>query len=546
MSARIRSLVLSALLVSAIALGGPAVAYAATGIQGTVTDAHTGDPVQGITALYRPASSPNYVAGTSTASDGTYTLATPAGDFIVLFVDWNNYYFAKTWPSCPNLYGYGTTITVAPDTLVTANATMGPGAVIDVHLSTEATGGPVATDSFYTHDLFWDCWEGHWALQEHMRPGSYGVAPYVPSDSPIFGQFLPGDPSYKLPNGSDKVMFADLTTVTVDLPMRHDPSFYKDVLRKAGSSRYDTALELAREGWGGWTNGNLVVASGEDRSIVDALSASGLAGAYQAPLLLVRYGSVPTNVRNAIAAMNPGLKVHIVGGTGSVSAAVQTALKSIPSVASVDRCAGSDRYQTAAQVARWVHVAVGGYQVLFANGEDPAHFYDALALSPVAYARQCPIMLTRKYSAPATTTAVMYELGLNDRYLAGGPGSVTEPTRIALGVSAGDRLYGATRFGTAIAIATRARKQGWLQTTYPMVYGVAATLPDALAAGPMAGRYLGPLLLTGAGTPVVSAETRSFLTSAGVVPSLGYGFVIGGTGVIPESARLGLMSTLNP
>ncbi len=344
---------------------------------------------------------------------------------------------------------------------------------------------------------------------------------------------------------------AENTTTTVTIPLRHLASVYHDVVRESGASRYDTAVQMAKESfppdlWGSWKNvTDVIVASGEDAAVVDALSASGLAGAYNAPLLLVRKDSVPSVVSNAIGVMPDGVKIHIVGGTGAVSASVAGDLGDIPTVGSVDRCAGGTRYETAAMVARWMKTKLGGAfptTALIANGADATKYWDALALSPIAYARHYPILLTARDSVPATTTAVMTALSLSTRYLAGGTAAVSDATRIALGVPPGNRLAGTSRYGTAVAIAQRAQSNAWLGYSQP---GVAASIPDALAAGPMLGRKASPLLLTGNGATTMNAETNALITSAPFEAAMQWGFVCGGTGPVPEAPRLAWMASQN-
>ncbi len=122
---------------------------------------------------------------------------------------------------------------------------------------------------------------------------------------------------------------------------------------------------------------------------------------------------------------------------------------------------------------------------------------------------------------------------------------MSEAARIQLGVPPSNRLFGSNRYQTAIAIAGKARSASWL-TGSPTIFGIATSLPDALAAGPMLGAKGGPLLLSAPGGATIRAETSGYLTNPASVPSLGYGFVCGGTDKVPEAARLGLMGTLNP
>lgn len=313
-------------------------------------------------------------------------------------------------------------MTVSTDMTETADAAMAAGAMLRVRMVSEATGGviippsggvyPYLSDNLYSVGIGTGSADGAgWYTRTGLRAGG-GWRLFTYDGSNAFMDYR----YHLLPNGSVMETLPAEATTTVTLLARHEPAYYKDVIRKAGADRYLTALELAKEGFAPWGNTDLVVACGEDRCLVDALSASGLAGACDAPLLLVKSGSIAPAVKDAISAMPAGLRVHVVGGTPSVSAAVASEIAAIPSVGSVDRCFGPDRYQTAAQAARWVRAKVAVSTALIANGEQASHFFDALALSPVAFEKAFPVLLTKQGSAPATTTAVMAELGLTERY----------------------------------------------------------------------------------------------------------------------------------
>ena len=85
--------------------------------------------------------------------------------------------------------------------------------------------------------------------------------------------------------------------------------------RLADNDRFTTAVEIAREGWGGTSGSDwsgvkhVVLASGDDRAAADPLAAAGLCGVYDAPLFLVSSSFVPSRVKAAIdqiADDNPG------------------------------------------------------------------------------------------------------------------------------------------------------------------------------------------------------------------------------------------------
>ena len=150
----------------------------------------------------------------------------------------------------------------------------------------------------------------------------------------------------------------------VDVRANHTISavFLAKTIIRVGGDRYQNALTLAKAMYPGWKGvKHVVIASGEPNmnSYFEAATAPGLAGAYNAPVLLLPKSALRSDVRAALIAMPNGLNVHIVGGTAGVSTAVRSAIKRVPGVASVDRVTGTDRYGTAAAVNKRMKSVLG-------------------------------------------------------------------------------------------------------------------------------------------------------------------------------------------
>ncbi len=90
------------------------------------------------------------------------------------------------------------------------------------------------------------------------------------------------------------------------------------------------------------------VATGQD--FPDALAASTIAAAREAPLLLVTRTGIPGATRTALEALDPN-RIIIVGGTAVVTNGVRDALVPYASAGVVTRLAGGNRAETAADVA---------------------------------------------------------------------------------------------------------------------------------------------------------------------------------------------------
>ncbi len=309
------------------------------------------------------------------------------------------------------------------------------------------------------------------------------------------------------------------------------------VKRISGRDRYEVAVNAAREtkdpagdrSWPGVTH--VILASGEDRAAADPLTAAGLSWAYgSAPLILVKSGSVPASSIQAIGEiaeanqMGPdSVVVHVVGGSFSVPWARLNELS-----AGVKAKFGSDaadgllfdriletgsRYDLARSVALRMKAVRGSEmptRALIANGADATKFFDALALSAVSARTGAPVLLVTANSVPSQTNRTLADLGISatNRFIAGGPNTVSDAVAKSLGVSSANRWYGRTRYSTAKAVADAAVAKGWLEATHT---GVSAKLADALTGGSMTGGVGGALVITSSAP--LQADCESWLKS---------------------------------
>lgn len=264
------------------------------------------------------------------------------------------------------------------------------------------------------------------------------------------------------------------------------------VTRYSGPDRYETALRAAQLSFA--SADTVVVASGS--GFADALSASSLAGIYDAPVLL----TAPTRLANGVAQEIERLgasRVVIVGGTAAVSADVEAALSNIGDL-TVERISGRDRYEVSATVAQRVMAVRGDAfsgRVFLVRGDVYA---DALAVSPVAYASGTPVVLTKPDVLSAPAEQVVRAPGVRDVTVVGGERAVSAAVvaRIVLAdYAAVERVADANRYSTAAAFAVWAIDR---ELAADECIGIAtgATFPDALSGGAAVGARRGVLLLT--------------------------------------------------
>ena len=221
------------------------------------------------------------------------------------------------------------------------------------------------------------------------------------------------------------------------------------------------------------------------------------------------------------------LSTAIKDAGGNSLAAQAWAFTTGPALA---RLAGSDRYATAALVSA-TGFAPGVPVAYLATG---LNFPDALAAGPVAARAGGPILLVTRDAIPSATAGELSRLRPVRIVVLGGSGAVGDGVLAAArGYATGGsvtRLAGVDRYATAAAVSASAFAPG-----IPVAYvATGANFPDALAAGPVAARNGGPILLvTRDGIPAATAAELRRLRPAGIV-------VLGGTGAVGDGVLAGL------
>lgn len=262
------------------------------------------------------------------------------------------------------------------------------------------------------------------------------------------------------------------------------------ISRVAGSTRYDTMTGLVASG--SWSqDGTVLVASGSNYP--DALAASGLAGVFGAPIVLTDPGSLSGQASNALQKLRPS-KIIVVGGQSAVSGNVFRQLSAAYPKAKVERVAGADRTDTSLEL--YAKGGKGwGRTAVIATGSG---FADALSVSPYAYATKAPVFLVGASGLSSGQRHTLHDGGFTTLLVIGGeaviPESVVHDAAALAGVKATvTRLSGATRYETSVSVAEYALAHGLHADGLVIASG--ANFPDALAAGPLAGRRGSVMLL---------------------------------------------------
>jgi lactocepin len=311
-----------------------------------------------------------------------------------------------------------------------------------------------------------------------------------------------------------------------------------------GEQSYNTALEIANTAF--TSTDTVVLARYND--FQDAMSATGLAGATNAAILLTEQDKLSDGVEAEIQSL--GAKtVYIIGGEAAVKPEVQTKVGTIPGVSSVKRISGNEAWDTSVECAKELKA------VQKQSGTTPeknyaavamsTNFQDALSLSSFAYKYQVPIFLeTYDKQMPDNVKEMLTGSGdyaASDIYIPGGPGAVPFNTvEDALGQRTYVRMYGENGYDTSNEIAKYLVNNKLLSASYVCVASGAqvAKGTDALAGAALAGKNSGVMLLINDKESFEDVNTKTidkFLTSN--ASSVGSTYVLGGTGVISDDTR---------
>ncbi|GAB4281711.1 MAG: hypothetical protein Kow0067_01330 [Coriobacteriia bacterium] len=190
----------------------------------------------------------------------------------------------------------------------------------------------------------------------------------------------------------------------------------------------------------------------------------------------------------------------------------------------VERLAGRNRGLTSVEISREAFPE-GARWVVLATERD---FPDALAGAPLAGALRAPVLLTNPGYLPDEIATEIRRLGARNAVVLGGTDVVSGRVQRELSSMAGctyvERVAGANRFETGLAIARRMRDPSRSITTAVVVNG--RNWPDAVAAGPLAVANDWPIVLTESyGLPSAS---KTILREYGISSTL----IVGGADVV--------------
>ena len=273
---------------------------------------------------------------------------------------------------------------------------------------------------------------------------------------------------------------------------------YSEIQQIRGTDRYATASGIVGE-YGLYDS--VILVNADKNKLADGLSASGLAGVINAPILLVHRDSIPneTQLRMEIAK-----RVYIIGSDNSISSDIENKLRSQGGF-SVKRIGGQNRYETSNNAANEILNIKGSVgKVFIANGSKGEA--DAMSISAVAARDGEPILLTNGTSISETSRSIAEST--KNVYAIGGVDSISSRLVSSLGAT---RVSGTSRYLTNSQVI----RTFYRETPFKYILSDGYKLVDALTGGPLAGRNNAPIVL------VSERSDKSVLRGATSLVSLG-------------------------
>ena len=181
-----------------------------------------------------------------------------------------------------------------------------------------------------------------------------------------------------------------------------------------GKDRYETSTKISKTGWASGAK-NVVIVNGNEKNMVDGLSATPFASIKDAPVLLSNGKTLPASTISELKRLNP-TNVYVIGGTASMPESVVSSIKS-NTKATVTRIGGSTRYETSLAIAKQIDKIADVSKVYISSGTGEV---DALSIASVAGREKAPILLTNVNSIDNKTYDFIRSESIKDAYFIGG------------------------------------------------------------------------------------------------------------------------------
>ena len=253
-----------------------------------------------------------------------------------------------------------------------------------------------------------------------------------------------------------------------------------------GNDRHDTAVKISKDGWSSAETVILVNSS----AIPDALTATPLAHAKNAPILLTGKGGLNKATANEIKRLG-AKNVIMIGGDAVLTAKIEKDLKALK--VKVDRIKGATREETALAIAKRLDGIKDVSEIAVVNGT--TGLADAVSVAAAAAEKGMPILLANPKSGLAAVEKFIKGESIKSSFIIGG--KTVLPEKLVSALPSKQRIEGSNRNDTNAKVIEKFYAGKELNNVYLAKDGMgdSGQLIDALAVGALAAKNGAPVLI---------------------------------------------------
>ena len=253
-----------------------------------------------------------------------------------------------------------------------------------------------------------------------------------------------------------------------------------------GKNRIETAVKISKDGWNSAEKVILV----NDGAIADALTATPLAFAKNAPILLTSKNGLSAQVKAEIKRLD-AKNVILIGGNTVLPASIEKELKELG--LKPDRIKGETREETALAIAKRLDAISDVSEIAVVNGTKG--LADAVSVAAAAAERHMPILLANPKKGLSASEKFIKDEAIKASYLIGG--TTVLPNKMVSSLPGKKRLEGSNRNDTNAKVIETFYKGKELKNVYVAKDGRGgdSQLIDALAVGVLAAKNASPVLI---------------------------------------------------
>ena len=253
-----------------------------------------------------------------------------------------------------------------------------------------------------------------------------------------------------------------------------------------GKNRIETAVKISKDGW----NSAETVVLVNDGAIADALTATPLAFAKNAPILLTSKNGLSDQVKAEIKRLGAKNAI-LIGGNTVLPASIEKELKELG--LKPDRIKGDTREETALAIAKRLDAISDVSEIAVVNGTKG--LADAVSVAAAAAERHMPILLANPKKGLSASEKFIKDEAIKASYLIGG--TTVLPNKMVSSLPGKKRLEGSNRNDTNAKVIETFYKEKELKNVYVAKDGRGgdSQLIDALAVGVLAAKNASPVLI---------------------------------------------------